>query len=46
MLDAGLLLGYLLKVALDGIVGTKANDVVKHLWKGLKMLSRNGKIVN
>ena len=47
MLDAGLLLGYLLKVAFDGIVGTQANQAVKHLWlKGVKKLSRNGKIVN
>src|SRR4028119_2522507 len=47
MLDAGLLLGYLLKVAFDGIVGTQANQAVKHLWlKGIKSFSQNGKIVN
>jgi len=46
MLDA-VLLGYLLKVAFDGIVGTQANDAVKHLClKGVKKLSQNGKIVN
>ncbi|MEG4301150.1 HEAT repeat domain-containing protein [Microcoleus sp. D3_18a_C4] len=46
MLDA-LLLGGLLKVAFDGIVGTQANDAVKHLClKGVNKLSRNGKIVN
>ena len=46
MLDAGVL-GYLLKVAFDGIVGTQANDAVKHLClNGVKNLSRNGKIVN
>ena len=47
MLDAGLLLGYLLKVAFDGIVGTQANQAVKHLWlKGIRSFSQNGKIVN
>ena len=45
MLDPGLL-GYILKVAFDGIVGTQANDVAKHVWKGIKSISRNGKIVN
>jgi len=46
MLDAGLL-GYLLKVAFDGIVGTQANHAVKHLCvKGIIRLSQNGKIVN
>ena len=47
MVDVGLLLGYLLKVAFDGIVGTQANHSVKHLFlKGVKKLSRNGRIVN
>jgi len=46
MLDA-VLLGGLLKVAFDGIVGAQANDALKHLClKGVKKLSRNGKIVN
>ncbi|MEG4517254.1 MULTISPECIES: HEAT repeat domain-containing protein [unclassified Microcoleus] len=46
MLDA-VLLGYLFKVAFDGIVGAQANDALKHLClKGVKKLSRNGKIVN
>ncbi|MEZ2240534.1 HEAT repeat domain-containing protein [Microcoleus sp.] len=46
MLDA-LLLGSLLKVAFDGIVGTQANEAVKHLClKGITKVSRNGKIVN
>ncbi|MEG3971516.1 HEAT repeat domain-containing protein [Microcoleus sp. T2B6] len=46
MLEAAIL-GGLLKVAFDGIVGTQANDAVKHLClKGVKKLSRNGKIVN
>src|SRR6476620_10289044 len=46
MLDA-VLLGGLLKVAFDGIVGTQANDALKHLClKGVKKRSRNGKIVN
>ncbi|MEG4250899.1 HEAT repeat domain-containing protein [Microcoleus sp. Pol10D4] len=46
MLEAAIL-GGLLKVAFDGIVGTQANDAVKHLClKGVKNLSRNGKIVN
>jgi hypothetical protein len=46
MLDAGVL-GGLLKVAFDGIVGTQANDALKHLClKVVKKLSRNGKIVN
>jgi len=41
------LLGYLLKVAFDGIVGAQANDALKHLClKGVKKLSQNGKIVN
>jgi hypothetical protein len=39
MLDAGLL-GYLLKVAFDGIVGTQANEAVKHLClKGIRRFS-------
>ncbi len=46
MLDA-LLLGSLLKVAFDGIVGTQANEAVKHLClKGITKVSRNGQIVN
>ena len=46
MLDA-VLLGGLLKVAFDGIVGAQANDALKHLClKGVKKRSRNGKIVN
>jgi len=46
MLDAGVL-GYLLQVAFDGIVGTQANQALKHLClKGVKKRSRNGKIVN
>src|SRR4028118_804279 len=46
MLDA-VLLGGLLKVAFDGIVGAQAHDALKHLClKGVKKLSRNGKIVN
>src|SRR4028118_979299 len=46
MPDAGLL-GYLLKVAFDGIVGTQANQALKHLWlKGIRRFSQNGKIVN
>ncbi|MEG4005338.1 HEAT repeat domain-containing protein [Microcoleus sp. Pol11C1] len=46
MLDA-VLLGGLLKVAFDGIVGTQANDAVRHLClKGVNNLSPNGKIVN
>ena len=47
MPDAGLLLGYLLKVAVDGIVGTQANHALKHLYvKGIRRFSQNGKIVN
>ncbi|MEG4072546.1 HEAT repeat domain-containing protein [Microcoleus sp. Pol14C2] len=46
MLNA-LLLGGLLKVAFDGIVGAQANDALKHLClTGIKKNSRNGKIVN
>ena len=46
MLDA-VLLGGLLKVAFDGIVGAQANDALKHLClKGIIRLSQNGKIVN
>ena len=46
MLDA-VLLGGLLKVAFDGIVGAQANDALKHLWlKGIRSFSQNGKIVN
>ncbi len=46
MLDA-VLLGGLLKVAFDGIVGDRANDALKHLClKGVKKLSRNDKIIN
>ena len=46
MLDAGLL-GYLLKVAFDGIVGTQANHALKHLCvKEIRRFSQNGKIVN
>ena len=46
MLDA-VLLGYLLKVAFDGIVGTQANQALKHLClKGIRSFSQNGKIVN
>ena len=46
MLDA-VLLGGLLKVAFDGIVGTQANQAVKHLClKGITSFSQNGKIVN
>jgi energy-coupling factor transporter ATP-binding protein EcfA2 len=46
MLDT-LLLGGLLKVAFEGIVGAQANDALKHLClKGVKKLSQNGKIVN
>jgi predicted NACHT family NTPase len=46
MLDA-VLLGGLLKVAFDGIVGTQANDALKHLClKGIRRFSQNGKIVN
>ncbi|MEG4346560.1 HEAT repeat domain-containing protein [Microcoleus sp. A003_D6] len=46
MLEAAIL-GGLLKVAFDGIVGTQANDAVMHLClKGINKLSRNGKVVN
>ncbi len=46
MLDAGVL-GYLLKVAFDGILGAQANYAVKHLCvKGITRYSQNGKIVN
>jgi hypothetical protein len=46
MLDAGLL-GGLLKVAFDGIVGAQANDAVNHLClEGIRRFSQNGKIVN
>ncbi|MEG3931766.1 HEAT repeat domain-containing protein [Microcoleus sp. T3_B1] len=46
MLEAAIL-GGLLKVAFDGIVGSQANDALKHLClKGVNKLSRNGKIVN
>jgi serine/threonine protein phosphatase PrpC len=46
MLDAGVL-GYLLKVAFDGILGAQANYAVKHLCvKGIRRYSQNGKIVN
>ncbi len=46
MLDA-VLLGGLLKVAFDGIVGTQANQALKHLClKGITSFSQNGKIVN
>ena len=46
MLDPGIL-GYILKVAFDGIVGTQANHALKHLYvKGIRRFSQNGKIVN
>lgn len=46
MLDV-VLLGYLLKVAVDGIVGTQTNHAVKQLClKGTRIFSQNGKIVN
>jgi hypothetical protein len=41
------LLGGLIKVAVEGIVGTQANHAVKHLCvKGIRRFSQNGKIVN
>jgi len=46
MLEAALL-GGILKVAFEVIIGSQANDAVKHAClKGIKNLSRNGKIVN
>jgi hypothetical protein len=42
MPDAGLLLGYLLKVAFDGILGAQGNDALKHLClKGIRRFSQN-----
>jgi predicted NACHT family NTPase len=46
MLDAALL-GGLFTVVWQAILGTQANDAAKHLYlKGIKKVSRNGKIVN
>ena len=39
-------LSLIFTLAWQGILSNQANDAAKHLWKGIKNLSQNGKIVN